>query len=63
MKSDSMVTCKEVNDAHPIRIKKIDKNLNLTGYCLRTSIWTSKTNAKACLFERSSSLYTKNKKF
>ena len=33
-KSDSMVTCKEVNDSHPIRIKKIDKNLNLTGYCL-----------------------------
>ena len=34
MKSDSMVTCKEVKDAHPIRIKKIDKNLNLKGYCL-----------------------------
>ena len=69
MKSDSMVTCKEVHDAHPIRIKKIDKNLNLTGYCLEEPEFGLPRQMQKPAYLRDQAVYIlktknfKNKKF
>ena len=61
--SDSMVTCKEVSDSHPIRIKKIDKNLNLTGYCLDEPLFGLPRQLQSPAYLRDQAVYilkTKN---